>query len=1173
LVKHPHRRPRAIRRSAFAVGHAFAEVLEGRRLLSTALLSDVNTANGDSFPDQLADINGTLYFSAFTPATGVELWKTDGTPAGTAMVKDAVPGVSGLYPQEMTARPDGTVFFTGYANDSGDRELWKTDGTAGGTVLVRDIRPDGASNPHGLTAVGGLVFFAANDGVHGDALWKTDGTEAGTVMVKDFRPDAQDGSVENLTAHGGKVYLVATGPGQVRQLWSSDGTDAGTSQLIVGQESAFSDNFRLLVSSGDWLYFTHLNSAGDDVELWKTDGTAAGTSTVIDLRHGPGSTTFYDMVDAGGSLVFVASPDANGPEIFRTDGTAAGTVALTDLNTGGGGSVGIRKALPVGSSVYFTTSDDAVYRTDGTPSGTTKLGTFPSTNQMPMAAAGGVVYFGAVDADADTTTLYRTDGTPAGTFPVRTFAGSFPSEIRLEPLGDRLAVAGRDPQYGFELWLSDGTAAGTTLVSDINSARQGSYTAGNPPAFRTPLPAEIIDGGGARRLVFYGIDVTRNRGLWSTDGTAAGTVKLMTAGRTGTITALASAGARALFVVEKPLVPARLWVTDGTPAGTHPLGDTSLLVEPLSASPNTSADSLTGAGGFVYFSAAKSGGPGTVPDYNLWKSDGTAAGTTLVRDLPDASATASAGPRGITGVNGSVFFTTTNDRPGNELWKSDGSAGGTVPLASFEAGQGATSTNAHDLTHAGEYLFFTIQTSTQRQLWRSDGTAAGTILLGSFGRLGADEALNRTTLAAVGNRVVFAAAGGFTGNTELWVSDGTPAGTTLLKEIFTGNSPSNPNDFQSAGDRAFFMARSAQNGSELWVTDGTAEGTHLVVEFSPGTGNSNHDLLYAKDGVVYFRAAPAATVGSELWASDGTAAGTRLVEDVNPGPASSSPIAATTFGDKLVFWADDGTHGTEPWIADHVPAARGPRVVARRAFYNHSAFDGNDAGDGPADDAAVAGDKAPLLPGDFASPANVTTYSRGLNGIMVDITGLRQGAAPTADDFSFRRGTGNNPSSWTAAAAPASITIRRGDGVNGSDRVTLVWPDYDPADPASAAANGWLEVTVKASERTGLSSAEVFAFGNLVGETGNDARVNAQDLGVVKGLLNTAAGVDSRVDFNRDGRVNALDLGIVKKYLNRTLASPALPPPQAPIPAPAPAAAPPATASILRDESASDQLA
>jgi len=1141
--------------------------LECRRLLSAALLKDIDISTGDgaalSFP--LA-VNDTLYFNAFTPATGEELFKTDGTAAGTALVKDISAGWFASAPRGMTATQDGTVFFVADTFNAStglsDLELWKTDGTAAGTVRVRDIRPGNASsNPGGLTPVGDVLFFLANDGVHGDAIWKSDGTEAGTVMVKDISPDAQAVQLRQAAAFRGMSFFMIVGADGSQQLWRSDGTEAGTVPVKTAAASDVAAPLTEMEASGDWLYFT-FQDAEHGNELWKTDGSAGGTSLVADLRPGADGSSPRQLADAGGSLVFVATADAGGSELFRTDGTAAGTVALTDVDAPGGTSRDVRDALSVGSSIYFTTVDFngnqvTINRTDGTPAGTVNLITLPAANIFPIAASGDTVFFAFPDAATHTTTLYRTDGTPAGTMALRAFDGT--DLRRLETFRDGVAFSARDAEHGVEVWFSDGTAAGTRLVADVNTEPQGSYVSWlDLPAIKTAQPVEVRDAAGVDRLLFNAIGAGRGVGLWSTDGTTAGTVQLLSVfGQQ--VTAMATLGDRALFSVEpvSGAGPGRLWVTDGTPAGTHTVGDASLKVAYMgTVTPDPVANSFAVSGGFAYFSGTTDPAtPGSRPDYNLWKSDGTAAGTVLVKDLPVGVIPSRGGPLNITSVGDRVFFTTANQRSGNnDLWTSDGTPEGTVSLRTFVPQGISSSSDPRELTRVGGNLFFTVRGEFERQLWRSDGTVGGTVQLGSFWQIGGqNDNPNRPLLAPVGGRVVFAASSlADAGNSELWVSDGTPAGTAPLKDIYPGSHGSSPGDFQPAGDRVFFTAQTPLSLRQLFVTDGTADGTHQVVEIPLGVGYIPLDLLKASDGVVYFSAPAPNTVGTELWESDGTAAGTHLIADVNPGPASSNPVAAATFGDKLVFWADDGVHGTEPWVAPHAPAAPSPRVVARRAFYNRSVFDGNDAAPSAADDAAVAPGVLPLLQGDAQTFAGTTTYSRGLNGIFVDIPGLPQNSTLTAADFSFRRGATADPRTWAAGAAPASVSVRRGAGVGGSDRITLVWPDYDPANPdATAAANGWLEVTVKANEHTGLTSPDVFAFGNLIGDADGSGRVNSLDLGAVKALLNTAAPISSRVDFNRDGRVNALDLGIAKKHLNRTLVPSALPLPTAPAPTPA----------------------
>src|SRR5262249_11737905 len=142
----------------------------------TVLIKDINPGRASSYPQNHTVVNGTLFFTANDGTTGVELWKSDGTAAGTVLVKDIRPGSAhgvppSSSPSSLTAVGD-QLFFS--ANDGvHGRELWKSDGTEAGTVLVKDIRPGSSpygypygSNPQHLTAVDDQLFFAANDGVH-----------------------------------------------------------------------------------------------------------------------------------------------------------------------------------------------------------------------------------------------------------------------------------------------------------------------------------------------------------------------------------------------------------------------------------------------------------------------------------------------------------------------------------------------------------------------------------------------------------------------------------------------------------------------------------------------------------------------------------------------------------------------------------------------------------------------------------------------------------------------------------------------------------------------------------------------------------------------------------------------------------------------------------------------
>jgi len=162
-------------------------------------------------------VSGNLiYFSAYDPATGTDLWESDGTPAGTKLVIS--PG--------SNANPFGLVDVNGrlfYASRNG---LWMTDGTASGIVLLKaDVRPDS------LVDVAGTLFFSGQDSAHGRELWKSDGTPAGTVLVRDIRPGISGSFPLQLTAYGALVVFAASDDTHGMEIWRSDGTDAGTAMV------------------------------------------------------------------------------------------------------------------------------------------------------------------------------------------------------------------------------------------------------------------------------------------------------------------------------------------------------------------------------------------------------------------------------------------------------------------------------------------------------------------------------------------------------------------------------------------------------------------------------------------------------------------------------------------------------------------------------------------------------------------------------------------------------------------------------------------------------------------------------------------------------------------------------------------------------------------------------
>ncbi len=291
-------------------------------------------------------------------------------------------------------------------------------------------------------------------------------------------------------------------------------------------------------------------------------------------------------------------------------------------------------------------------------------------------------------------------------------------------------------------------------------------------------------------------------------------------------------------------------------------------------------------------------------------------------------------------------------------------------------------------------------------------------------------------------------------------------------------------------------------------------------------------------------------------------------------PASASPITSTTFN-LSVLGTDDGGEGNlkYTWAATGTPPApvsfsiNGTHdakntvatftkagtynlqvtimdsggltvtssvgvvvyssIAGRMVFYNNSMFDwhmdypNGDPAANVYDDNAIATNKQALLSGPTATSANYTSYSRGINGIIIDIQNPTNPLGLTAADFQFKVGNDNYPSGWSTGPAPSSVSVRQGQGAGGSDRVTITWDDI----AGNSIKNQWLQVTVKANTNTGLSAADVFYFGNLIGESGSDAAVNTSDEQASRSNRTgfTLASVSNAYDYNRDRQVNASD--------------------------------------------------
>ena len=342
------------------------------------LVADIHP-RGNSNPTQAESIRGWVLFQADDGKSGRELWRTDGTRAGTTLVKDLVPGPGHGDPAEMR-RLGNKILFAAWTSKLG-RELWVSDGTPRGTMLLKDLQPGPASaGIAGISKpVNGRVFFAAHASNGGGAeLWVSDGTAAGTKQVADIRPGNGGSNPFGITQLPGtqcvvfSAYTDATGA----EPWISDGTAKGTRLIRDIYPGKNHGVFSYFAPVGDKLFFSGA-SAAHGLEPWITDGTAQGTRLLVDLCPGVCSSRPDFVVSSGKVAYFRAATPAVGGEVFMSDGTASGTRLLKDIARGSRGSSPY-SLTPLGSrGVMFTATDPTLgtepWISDGTTAGTRML--------------------------------------------------------------------------------------------------------------------------------------------------------------------------------------------------------------------------------------------------------------------------------------------------------------------------------------------------------------------------------------------------------------------------------------------------------------------------------------------------------------------------------------------------------------------------------------------------------------------------------------------------------------------------------------------------------------------------------------------------------------------------------------------------------------------------------
>jgi ELWxxDGT repeat protein len=885
-------------------------------------LKDILPGEASSSPQQLTPAGNFVFFSAEDATGQRDLWRTDGTSAGTVRVGNSSFPPDEPGPQHITA-VGNNVFYRGYDINSG-AELWKSDGlvnasgVATGTAMVKNIFADTNGNVGGsllesLYNAGGTLLFSATTEAAGGELWKSTGTEGGTTLMRDIYTGSIGSSPSDYIRFNNAYYLVATSDEEVngetagRTLFRVD--SALSSVTLVTFQDQIRDSLPsslavtgpALAANGGQLFFSASTaSEGRELYVMNSDNGLVATR-VVNLNSNAEDSGIdhitpltYTIGDVGRPYRVIFTGDANdfrGVELYSSDGTASGTGIVKDISPG------------VESSV---------------------LNNFYSLSP-------GVVVFTKQEAD-ETLTLWRTDGREQGTFEIDNFKGEGETGDSATSKGFRAAARVGTNLYFMlsndELWRTNGqNDEGTVLVHRFRTSTESSDSQGF---------TRLSDG----RVVFSATTAEHGRELWITD--LVGVTQLLTDLRPGDegsepADITATDDGRFFFTAEKVSGDRELFVSDGETVSM--ISATAEVGSGINRFDSADPAQLYWHGGRLYFAARD-----TAFDEEPWVLTSPATGPyTLTKVVVNDSANGSF-PTGFTFYKNFVYFAAETSDFGREMWRINaltGALDGTAPLKSLADGTQSSDPEEFVVMPANSptaKLYFiargsgsgaTFANETGRELWVTDGTVANTKVVKDIiaGGVSSIDPSQPAYLTAVGKLVYYVADDGVNGR-ELWKSDGTAAGTIMVTNInkkvisSPATESSDPTHLRDVNGKLFFLADDGINGRELWTSTGTAAGTAIVSPSGAGrVGLVNgladadiQDMTVVRD-VLCFTADDGVS-GREVWISDGTAIGTSILTEFVVGSGSSSPHSLAAADAFLVLSASDSEIGDEPRVIE-----------------------------------------------------------------------------------------------------------------------------------------------------------------------------------------------------------------------------------------------------------------
>jgi ELWxxDGT repeat protein len=813
---------------------------------------------GDSKPKKLTKGLSKLYFVADDGIHMNELWVHDIITNTTYLVKDIFSGSGGMDNSTLLTIGD-ILYFT--VNQG--TQLWRSDGTESGTFLVKHINDNfwSYNSIPSLFNYNGNLVFSANDGISGQELWISDGTTDGTMLLKDIRVGPNTNSYPSgFATCNGILYFTADDGINGLEVWKSDGTTEGTTilkDIVPGIDGSIMGG--TILSFNNHIYF-YAYSSVNGFELWKSDGTASGTNLLKDINVGPNSSN-NNLVAISDDDYFIFQVDlpSVGRELWISDGTVNGTLLLKDINPSGNGIPLSPQFAKFNNKIYFNAynplSGEELWVTDGTTEGTQIVkDIYPGTTSSyieTLRTTSNYLIFKARNGANTYNSLWKSDGTTSGTIELKNINFNLiPIEdVNFVELNNVVYFPGHNLTNGIELWTTDGTTTNTNLFLDIFHLYSG----------MTDF-YDVAELGG--KLIFTG-----NNGNGS-----------------------------------EP------FITDGTVNGSHIIKDINAgSGSAFFTSSGHRSASYTKAGNYVFFRATGNGS-----GYEIWKTDGTEANTSMVKDIRAGSASSISEYTFFMEYNGIFYFKANDGISGEELWRSDGTEIGTYLVKDINPGPNSSIGDQSNIFYNSDYilnekgyatlngyLYFAAYDGIDCSIWKTNGTESGTIKVITIPISGVYDT-KRVVINATDNKIFFKSNTNNSsyGNHSLWSSDGTQAGT-----LFLGLWSNTATQFKKNivfNNSLFFTVNSNSAGRTLMKTDGTISGTIVVKENF--TTESTFTSLYECGNFVYFSVGDQGPgyYGKELWRTDGTTIGTIKLGDLTS--SVDSFIGCTTcYQDNLLF--------------------------------------------------------------------------------------------------------------------------------------------------------------------------------------------------------------------------------------------------------------------------------